>query len=212
MLISHRGFEVPMSHDLHDGFEIASSGGNHSAKVMAATVKYEVFRKTSLQPCLRKVFCNGTEVRNLGTPSPSREHPSFLLVTIFFVTAAAAQDFKDSVAHRYRSPSLQGLAVGNENIPIPPVDVLNSHPVKFSSIAHSGIAHQLDDVLEKLQALSSPSTLGSRRQQLFFRFVIQSLLSFIFFCALQFGSLANQLPFLSFVEHAAQCPHGAIEV
>ena len=59
-------------------------------------------------------------------------------------------ELEDSPAHRYEPSSFRCLAVWNEDQPVLPVEILNAHPVKFTLVSHSGIAHE-DENRERLK-------------------------------------------------------------
>jgi hypothetical protein len=60
------------------------------------------------------------------------------------------------------------LAVGHENHAILPIKILYAHTVQFTLVSHSRVAHQDDDVAEKLKSSPSPSAgLRSFEQLLF---------------------------------------------
>ena len=65
------------------------------------------------------------------------------------------------------------LLSGTKMTRLVPIQVLNAHPVKLSFISHSRIAHQDDDVPEKLKAAFPPVAGSSARQQFLFRFIIK---------------------------------------
>jgi hypothetical protein len=60
MLIPHRSLQVFVSHDFHHGFEITGPSGDHSAKVMTATIQNEILWKTGFFPSLCKVLGDET--------------------------------------------------------------------------------------------------------------------------------------------------------
>jgi hypothetical protein len=70
-------------------------------------------------------------------------------------TTTCTQKIADATAHWNKPPPLGGLTVGHENHAILPIETLDAHAVEFTLVSHSGIAHQDDDVAEKLKG--SPS-------------------------------------------------------
>ena len=54
-----------------------------------------------------------------------------------------------------------------------PIQVLDAHPVKLSFVTHARIAHQDDDVLEKLKATFPPIAGSGAHQQFLFRFIVK---------------------------------------
>jgi len=105
-----------------------------------------------------------------------------------------------------------GLTVGHENHAILPIEILDAHAVEFTLVSHSCIAHQDDDVAEKLKRPPSPSAVlapssnflsassSSRRcRPRSFLIVILGAWPIMFHC-------------LRFVKHSSQCPQSAVGI
>src|SRR5882762_2874580 len=93
-----------------------------------------------------------TEIGNLRVLAPRWEYPSLPLVP-----ASALYNLKAPPAHRYRSSAVWRLTVGNKKAPTSPVDILDSQAVEFSSVSHSCVSHQPDNILKELQTVCPPS-------------------------------------------------------
>ena len=50
---------------------------------------------------------------------------------------------------------LWGFAVWNEDEPVLPIEILDAHPVEFTLISHSRIAHQDDNVTTRRTRIAS---------------------------------------------------------
>ena len=133
---------------------------------MPSTIKDKIFGKPSFDPSFAKSLCHCGEVSRLG--ALRRENPS--CVPSF---APLFKNVEDAIAHRYASPSFFGLAVWYEDDSAFPIQILDAHAVKLSLVPHAGIAHQDDDVLEKLKAAFPPIAGSSARQQFLFRFIVK---------------------------------------
>ncbi len=112
------------------------------------------------------------------------KHPALPHATSF------SQQIKGPAAHRNKSSSFRGLAVWHENHLIFPLQVFDTHPVKFSLISHSGIAHQDDDIAEEVLCVLVPTAPSNCRQQLPFRFIIKPEAPPVFLHQLTFGAWA----------------------
>jgi len=55
-----------------------------------------------------------------------------------------------------------------------PIEILNAHPVEFTLISHSGIAHQDDDIAEKVEGSPPPGTRLSCFDLPPFRFTVKA--------------------------------------
>jgi hypothetical protein len=90
-----------------------------------------------------------------------------LVLDTLGVTGTTTQSFENSFAHRDGSPSLRCLAIRKEDAPGLPVNLFDSPAIEFVSFPHSGIAHQLDDILKKRKASGCLPRRGTRCQQFF---------------------------------------------
>src|SRR5271155_3311753 len=161
MLILHRSLHIPVSHGSHDGSQASGSLQNPGAVIMPSTIEDKIFGKPSFDPSFAKSLRHCGEMSRLG--AFRRENPSFA-----FFSAPLFKNVKDASAHRYASPSLFGLAARHEDHAAFPIQILDAHPVKLSFVPHAGIAHQDDDVSEKLKAAFPPIAGSSARQQFLF--------------------------------------------
>jgi len=116
------------------------------------------------------------------------------------------------MAHWNKSPPLGGLTVGHENYAILPIEILDAHPIEFPLVSHARIAHQDDDVAEKLKGSPSPGADLSCLEQLPFCFIIKPKMQTMHLHHFDFGSMADCLPLLRFVEHSTQCPQGTVGI
>jgi len=101
------------------------------------------------------------------------------------------KNVKDAIVHRHASPSFFRLAVRYEDHAGFPIQVLDAHPVKLSFVPHAGIAHQDDDVPEKLKAAFPPIAGSGARQQFLFRFIVKPEWTSVFLHQFQFRSVAD---------------------
>src|SRR5580658_6533139 len=167
MLILHRSLHILVSHRSHDGSQVSGSLQNQGAVIMSPTIQDKIFAKPSLASGFAKSLRHCGEMSRLG--AIRWENPSFA-----FFSAPLFENVKDAIAHRYAPPSFFGLAVRHEDHAGFPIQVLDAHPVKLSFVPHAGIAHQDDDVSEKLKTAFPPIAGSSARQQFLFRFIVKT--------------------------------------
>ena len=79
-------------------------------------------------------------------------------------------------------------------------------------VSHSRVAHQDDDVAEKLKSSPSPSARVRSFEQLPFCFIIKPKMSPMLLNHFDLRSVANHLPLLRFVEHSSQGPQSAVGI
>jgi hypothetical protein len=102
------------------------------------------------------------------------EEPEAVTSTSFAPSfAPLLKNVKDAITHRHVSPSFFGFAIRYEDHAGFPIQVLDAHPVKLSFVPHAGIAHQDDDVWEKLKAAFPPIASSSAGQQFLFGFIVK---------------------------------------
>src|SRR4029077_12053686 len=89
---------------------------------------------------------------------------------------------------------------------------LDAHAVEFTLVSHSRIAHQDDDVAEKLKGSPSPGAGLGPFEQLPFCFIVKPKVSAMLLNHFNFGSVADHLPLLRFVEHSSQRPQSAVSI
>ena len=119
------------------------------------------------------------------------------------------QNFEDSPAHRNESSPFWCLAVWHKDHTVLPIQV---DPKEFSFVPHSCVAHQDDDVPEKFTSSWAPAGSQSPRYQFPFRFIVKTKVSSMLFHHFDFGSVADHLPLLRFVQHSSQCSQSAVGV
>src|SRR5581483_938641 len=125
---------------------------------------------------------------------------------------SALQDFEDSSAHRNEPPSFWSLAVWHEDHSVLPIQVLDAHPEELSFVPHSRIAHQDDDIAEKLTGSLSPLAGQSSRYEFLLCFVVESKMSSMLLHHFDFRSVTDHLPLLCFVQHSSQCSQCTVGV
>ena len=100
------------------------------------------------------------------------------------------QNFEDSPAHRDKSSPFRGLAVWHKDYPVWPIQILDTHPEEFSFIPHSCIAHQDNDVPEKVTSTRAPVASSGSHYQFPFRFIVKTKVSPMLFHHFDFRSVA----------------------
>src|SRR5271166_2956462 len=166
MLILHRSLHILVAHGSHDGSQVSGSLQNPGAVIMPSTIEDKIFGKLRFSPSFSKSLRHRSEVSGLS--AFGRENPAFALRA-----TSCFQNVESAIAHWHAPTSLFGFAVGEEDHSAFPIQVLNAHPVKLSFVPHAGIAHQDDDVSEKLKAAFPPIAGSSARQQFLFRFIVK---------------------------------------
>jgi hypothetical protein len=126
--------------------------------------------------------------------------------------APGPQNFEDSPAHRNQSSPFCGLAVWHKDYAVLPVQILDTHPEEFSFVPHSRVAHQDDDVTEKVTSSWAPVASQASHRQFPFRFIVKTKMSTVLFHHFDFRSVADHLPLLCFVQHSSQRPQSAIGI
>src|ERR1700692_2834018 len=166
MLILHGSLHILVPHGSHNGSQVSGSLQNPDAVIMPSTIQDKIFGKPSLDPGFAK------SLRHCGEMS-RRSAFRWENLSFAFFSAPLFKNVKDAIAHRYASPSFFSLAVRHEDHAGFPIQLLDAHPVKLSFVPHAGIAHQDDDVSEKLKAAFPPIAGSSARQQFLFRFIVK---------------------------------------
>ena len=87
--------------------------------------------------------------------------------TLLSFIAPSPQNFEDSPAHRNQSSPFCGLAVWDKDYAVLPVQILDTHPEEFSFVPHSRVAHQDDDVTEKVTSSWAPVASQASHRQFF---------------------------------------------
>ena len=105
-----------------------------------------------------------------------------------------------------------GLTVGHENHAILPIEILDAHALELTLVSHSRIAHQDDDVTQKLKGSTSPGVGLTSFEQLLFCFIVQPKMPPMLLHHFDFWSVADHLPLLRFVENSSPCLQSAIRV
>src|SRR5215469_9188425 len=157
MLIMHRGFYISMAHCPHDGSQIPGSHKNPSAVIMAGTIKNQFSRKRGLLPCFSKQAIDGAQVTR--SRSVGRKHPPFRSCA-----AAPTQNFENTTAHWDKSSAFGSLAVRYKNHAILPIEILDTRAVELSLVSHARVAHQNDNVAEKVTSSFQTLAGGSSRE------------------------------------------------
>src|SRR5215831_19509151 len=142
-----------------------------------------------------------------GSGMPAWEHPALAPRS-----APCMQNLDDATTHRNKSSPLGGLAVGDENHAVLPIEIFDAHAVEFPLVSHSRVAHQDDDVAEKLKGSPSPGAGLSSFEQLSFCFIVKPKMRPMSLHHFDFWSMADHLPLLRFVKHSSQCPQSAVGV
>src|SRR6202021_1815674 len=88
----------------------------------------------------------------------------------------------------------------------------DAHPEEFSFVPHSRVAHQDDDVTEKVTSSWAPVASQASHRQFPFRFIVKTKMSTVLFHHFDFRSVADHLPLLCFVQHSSQRPQSAIGI
>jgi len=101
--------------------------------------------------------------------APGWKHP-----TLPPFAAALPKNFDDSPTHRNEPSSFWSFAIGHEDQPVIPIEILNAHLVEFALISHSGIAHQDDNVAKEVGCSLSPLAISGRSKQYSFGGIIES--------------------------------------
>jgi len=144
---------------------------------------------------------SGGLTRRASTETPSR--PSI---------ASVPQNLEDSAAHRNKSSPFCGLAVWDKDHAVLPIQILDTHPEEFSFVPHSCVAHQDDDVPEKITSPWAPVASQGSHCQFPFRFIVKTKVSSMLFHHFDFRSVADHLPLLRFVKHSSQCSQSAVGI
>jgi hypothetical protein len=166
MLVLHSRLHIPMAHRFHDSGQISRSLQNPRPVVVSAAVENKIFGKSSFPPRLAKPFRHCREMGAFG--SFRREDPALSLSG-----APLHEDIVGSIAHWHASPPFRCFAVGHEDHAIFPIEIFDTHPVEFSFVSDSGVAHEDDNVLKKLKASFSPVAGNNTCKQCLLRLAIK---------------------------------------
>src|SRR2546425_12534417 len=93
--------------------------------------------------------------------------------TLLSCIAPGPQNFEDSPAHRNQPSPFCVLAVWHKDYAVLPVQILDTHPEEFSFVPHSRVAHQDDDVTEKVTSSWAPVASQASHRQFPFRFIVK---------------------------------------
>ena len=172
---------------------------------MSGTIKNEFLRKAGLAASCPEQAIDGSQMPGRGTAG--RKHPA-----VAFCATAYTQKLDDTTAHRHESSSFSGLTVGHKNHTTFPIEILDAHAVELPLVSHSRIAHQDDDVAEKLEGSPSRGAGLSSFKQPPFCFIIKPKMPPMLLHHFDFWSVADHLPLLRFVEHSSQRPQSTVGI
>ena len=162
---------------------------------MSATVQDQLFREASLLPDLAKPVCHVHQVTGLG--SVGWKPPS-----IAPLASADSQHLIRPVAHRNQSSAFGRIAVGHEDDPIVPVEIFNADSKKLSSVSHSCISRQNDNVPKQFKSARSPAAGFRSSRPLLFEIIIKSQCAAMLLEQFESWNLTEKAPFLCLVKHS----------
>src|SRR5215469_1211077 len=134
-----------------------------------------------------------------GRGTAGQKHPA-----VYSRATSCTQKLDDTTAHGHKSPSFGSLTIGHKDHTVFPIEILDAHAIELPLVSHSRIAHQDDDVTKKLTRSLAPVAGQSSREKFVFRFIVEPKVSSMLFHHLDFRSMADHLPLLSFVKHSSQ--------
>src|SRR5258708_1594892 len=188
MLILHGSFHVPVSHGFHYRSQVPRLAQRVCAEVVSSTIHHQVFGESGLCPGPGELLIDPGQVS--GFRPIRRKHPSSS-----FAGAACYEQIGNTITHGNAPPRFRSLALRVENRTVVPINVLNAHSAYLGDVPHTRIAHNHDDVLERLTQEGHQLSFGS---------VVEQSLSPRFLLEFSFWNSRNITPAHALAKYAAQ--------
>jgi hypothetical protein len=163
---------------------------------MPRTIHHQIFGKPGLGPGPGELLIDPGQVSSFRPIR--RKYPSSSLAG-----AARHEQIENTVTHGNAPPRFGSFALRIEKHTVVPINVLDAHATYFGDVPHTPIAHDPDDVLERLM---------QERHQFGFGSIVEQFLSPRFLLELRFWNSRNKTPADTLAQDTAQGPESIVGV